>query len=162
MEDILASIRRLISEDQELDSKDTPEALSKNQTELGSNEKKDDNILELTTEVDESGNIIDNMNHDKIDESYEKLEGSPIDKLIGDPAISEAVDTLNALNEKVSKSELEPDKLEFDIKNRTLEDHVLEMLRPMLKDWLDSNLPPLVERLVQREIDRMVNLSKLP
>lgn len=38
---------------------------------------------------------------------------------------------------------------------RTLEDLVGEMLRPMLKDWLDDNLPVLVERLVREEIERV-------
>jgi cell pole-organizing protein PopZ len=38
---------------------------------------------------------------------------------------------------------------------RTLEDLVAEMLKPMLKDWLDDNLPSLVERLVQEEIYRV-------
>ena len=38
---------------------------------------------------------------------------------------------------------------------RTLEDLVKEMLRPMLKAWLDDNLPPLVERIVKAEIERV-------
>ena len=38
---------------------------------------------------------------------------------------------------------------------RTLEDLVREMLRPMLKSWLDDNLPTLVERLVRQEIERV-------
>ena len=38
---------------------------------------------------------------------------------------------------------------------RTIEDLVEDMLRPMLKIWLDENLPPLVERLVQEEIARV-------
>jgi cell pole-organizing protein PopZ len=38
---------------------------------------------------------------------------------------------------------------------RTLEDLVTEMLKPMLKEWLDDNLPTLVERLVQEEIQRV-------
>jgi uncharacterized protein len=38
---------------------------------------------------------------------------------------------------------------------RTLEDLVAEMLRPMLKEWLDDNLPALVERLVREEIERV-------
>ena len=38
---------------------------------------------------------------------------------------------------------------------RTLEDLVREMLRPMLKTWLDDNLPGLVERLVRAEIERV-------
>jgi cell pole-organizing protein PopZ len=38
---------------------------------------------------------------------------------------------------------------------RTLDDLVEEMLRPMLKDWLDDNLPTIVERLVRAEIERV-------
>ncbi|SHG03472.1 hypothetical protein SAMN02745157_3418 [Kaistia soli DSM 19436] len=38
---------------------------------------------------------------------------------------------------------------------RTIEDLVKDMLRPMLKAWLDTNLPPLVERLVRDEIERV-------
>jgi uncharacterized protein len=38
---------------------------------------------------------------------------------------------------------------------RTLEDLVREMLRPMLKVWLDDKLPGLVERLVRAEIERV-------
>jgi uncharacterized protein len=37
----------------------------------------------------------------------------------------------------------------------TLEDLVKEMLRPMLKNWLDDNLPNMVERLVRAEIERV-------
>jgi catecholate siderophore receptor len=39
--------------------------------------------------------------------------------------------------------------------SRTLEDLVNEMLRPMLKSWLDENLPALVERLVRQEIEHV-------
>ena len=38
---------------------------------------------------------------------------------------------------------------------RTLQDLVREMLWPMLKSWLDDNLPTLVERLVLAEIEQM-------
>jgi uncharacterized protein len=38
---------------------------------------------------------------------------------------------------------------------RTLDDLVSEMLRPMLKTWLDDNLPDLVERIVRDEIERV-------
>ena len=38
---------------------------------------------------------------------------------------------------------------------RTLEEVVSELLRPMLKTWLDENLPEMVERLVRAEIERV-------
>lgn len=39
----------------------------------------------------------------------------------------------------------------------SIEDVVREEIRPILKDWLDHHLPPLVERLVRAEIERVVN-----
>jgi cell pole-organizing protein PopZ len=38
---------------------------------------------------------------------------------------------------------------------RTLEDIVKEMMRPMLRGWLEENLPGLVERIVRAEIERV-------
>ena len=38
----------------------------------------------------------------------------------------------------------------------TIEDIVREEIRPLLKAWLDANLPPIVERLVRTEIERVV------
>jgi cell pole-organizing protein PopZ len=43
----------------------------------------------------------------------------------------------------------------FSGKSRTIDNLVEDMLRPMLKTWLDNNLPPLVERMVREEIDRV-------
>jgi cell pole-organizing protein PopZ len=42
-----------------------------------------------------------------------------------------------------------------DGQSNTLEGVVREMLRPMLKDWLDAHLPEMVETMVKREIDRI-------
>ena len=39
--------------------------------------------------------------------------------------------------------------------NRSLDEIAEEMLRPMLREWLDDNLPSLVERLVREEIERV-------
>ena len=39
--------------------------------------------------------------------------------------------------------------------SRTLEDLVREMLQPILKVWLDDNLPAMVERLVRVEIEQI-------
>ncbi len=43
---------------------------------------------------------------------------------------------------------------------RTIDDIVREMLRPMLKAWLDENLPPIVERLVRDEIERVTRARR--
>ncbi len=41
----------------------------------------------------------------------------------------------------------------------TLEDMVRDEMRPVLKEWLDANLPALVERLVQAEIERVIKAT---
>jgi cell pole-organizing protein PopZ len=43
---------------------------------------------------------------------------------------------------------------------RQLQEMAQELLRPMLKQWLDSNLPPLVERLVREEIERVARRGR--
>lgn len=45
-------------------------------------------------------------------------------------------------------------------RDMTIEGLVREMLRPLLKEWLDRNLPYLIERLVKKEIDLMVNRAE--
>lgn len=40
-------------------------------------------------------------------------------------------------------------------RRRSFDKIAAEMMRPMLQDWLDNNLPPLVERLVRDEIERV-------
>jgi hypothetical protein len=43
----------------------------------------------------------------------------------------------------------------------TIADLVREEMRPLLKDWLDANLPPLVERLVRAEIERVISRASI-
>jgi hypothetical protein len=35
------------------------------------------------------------------------------------------------------------------------------MIRPLLKEWLDQNMPPIVERLVQKEIQKIARRAEL-
>jgi cell pole-organizing protein PopZ len=42
----------------------------------------------------------------------------------------------------------------------TLEDIVREILRALIKDWLDQNLPYMIERIVKKEIEKMVNRAE--
>jgi cell pole-organizing protein PopZ len=48
----------------------------------------------------------------------------------------------------------------LDESGRTLESLVRELLRPLLKHWLDDHLPPMIERLVREEIQRMARDAK--
>ncbi len=67
------------------------------------------------------------------------------DRLVGDPAAEAAAAAFSYL----SSTLLMPKD------GRTLEDVVRELLRPLLKSWLDVNLPDIVEHLVRDEIERI-------
>ena len=43
---------------------------------------------------------------------------------------------------------------------RTIEELVKELLRPMLRDWLDANLPGLVQRIVEREVAKLAGRAE--
>ena len=67
------------------------------------------------------------------------------DNLVGDHAASLAATAFGSL----SSALLMPKD------GRTLEDVVRELLRPLLKEWLDQNLPRIVEAKVEEEVHRI-------
>jgi hypothetical protein len=76
--------------------------------------------------------------------------------LVSPTAATASADVLNQLAKAIL------DRRDIAIGNRdvTLEGMVREMMRPLLKEWLDRNLPYLIERLVKKEIDLMVNRAE--
>lgn len=46
-------------------------------------------------------------------------------------------------------------------KSRTLEELVIEMIKPELKEWLNDNLPTLVKSLVEKEIKKLIPNSTI-
>ena len=80
---------------------------------------------------------------------------------------SDAVRSLQAIDKRrwvrgieLAKAILSRRDMSISASQVTLEDMVREMLRPLLKEWLDRNLPYLIERLVKREMDIMVNRAE--
>ncbi|WP_340647105.1 DUF2497 domain-containing protein, partial [Phenylobacterium sp.] len=65
--------------------------------------------------------------------------------LVGDPAAAAAAAAFGSLSSQI----LMPRD------GRTLEDVVRELLRPLLKQWLDDNLPRIVQDTVQSEVERI-------
>ncbi|WP_310219272.1 DUF2497 domain-containing protein [Neorhizobium sp. 2083] len=84
-------------------------------------------------------------------------------KLAAEPAprslpakIEETANLLSAeAGAQVAKSFSELASVFNGMERRSLEDMAGDMLRPMLQEWLDDNLPTLVERLVREEIERV-------
>jgi|JI10StandDraft_1071094.scaffolds.fasta_scaffold184535_2 cell pole-organizing protein PopZ len=73
------------------------------------------------------------------------------DGLIGEPALESAMGSMGRLASMMAIS---------DNPNQTLEGLVQEMMRPMLKQWLDANLPRIVEEKVEAEILRMSRVMR--
>ncbi|NQU62374.1 MAG: DUF2497 domain-containing protein [Rhodospirillales bacterium] len=78
--------------------------------------------------------------------------------IISSPTISAATDVLAEL----ARAILDRRDVAIDDagKDMTLEGMVREMLKPLLREWLDRNLPYLIERLVKKEIDTMINRAE--
>lgn len=81
---------------------------------------------------------------------------APADSLLSEAAASASIESLNKL--KAADQYVPPAPVSAAPSFRdgtTVEDLVTEMLRPMMKTWLDNNLPQIVERIVEREIRKL-------
>ncbi|MGO4688866.1 DUF2497 domain-containing protein [Brevundimonas sp. 2YAF1] len=80
------------------------------------------------------------------------------DSLVGESAAASAASAFAGLAATFQKPEVPaaaaPQDLPF-MSGNTVEAMVREMLRPMLKDWLDANLPGIVEAQVRKEVERI-------
>ncbi|MCU0838745.1 MAG: DUF2497 domain-containing protein [Rhodospirillales bacterium] len=77
-------------------------------------------------------------------------------RVVSAPAADVSADVLAHL----AKAILDRRDIAVSTRDVTLEGMVREMLRPLLREWLDRNLPYLIERLVKKEIDLMVNRAE--
>lgn len=126
MEEILASIRRIIAEDD-------GERVRAPDAEPG---------------IDEDD--------DPLNETGARFEAEPSAVLELSEAAQSAVSEAVQAKASESFSALSSLRLRGDGAGpETLEDLVREMLQPMLKSWLDANLPEIVEQMVAREIARI-------
>jgi len=71
----------------------------------------------------------------------------PVDSIIGDAAKNASLDSMTRLAQNIAISRAG--------NGGTLEDIVREMLKPMLRQWLDTNLPPMIQRMVELELERL-------
>ena len=163
MDEILATVRRIIADD-ERQGVTGPAA-----------PKRDDDVLVLTEAVEPDGSV----RHIAPAAASAPLPPSPDGRVEPEPprpdiaasvaaphgerlvssAVSEAAASafarLNAARDRGGP------ETAIGRGDKTLEDIVRELLRPLLQAWLDQNLPGLVERLVQKEIARVVGEANL-
>jgi len=161
MEEILASIRRIIAEDG-----DQPPPPSRSQAVPNSSS---DEILELTEVVEEDGTV---RAPAFVDPAYpEPMPDPPAapmraaapmqppaigERLVSEAAAAASIAAFSQLNQLGESSEPPMSDVHLGDGEKTIEGMVRDMLRPLLKEWLDASLPRLVERIVREEVDRMV------
>jgi cell pole-organizing protein PopZ len=196
MEEILASIRRIISEDHTDEAKSDDAAVEEGFEE--------NDVLELTDVVEDEGQVqkeelaeeeaveetedgapqsqneidtlFDEADPSDTDEKIELVEEegdelavavveevvpepepipvatpAPEGSLLDEAPAAAAMGSLSGLVAAVDAAHGTP----IGNGNRTIEDLVKEVMRPMIKEWLDDNLSPLVERVVRREVERL-------
>ncbi len=179
MEEILASIRRIISED------DPPQAAAEAAAPQGDElahlaaapppgpAPHDDDVLELTDRIDlpapspfETVGDLDVFSPAPMaapepppepaapppaprPAPVAMHEAADDDGLVSPPAATSAASAFSVLAQSIAMPR----------DGRTLEDVTRELLRPLLKAWLDEHLPRIVEATVQAEVERIARRS---
>lgn len=137
MEDILSSIKRIIAEDVETGGSTRARRRAAVPVEAA-----EDDVLELNETVPDPAPMPAAQ-----PTAASPAPVAPAEKIISDEAAEASRARLASLSRLVVKPEVAG--------SDTLEGLVREMLKPMLRDWLDANLPDLVESMVAREIARI-------
>jgi cell pole-organizing protein PopZ len=83
--------------------------------------------------------------------------GLPVETIVSESATAA---TASALGELTRAMDEKTNKLKIGAGDASISDIVKEMLRPMLREWLDENLPVIVERVVRREIQKLVDRAE--
>ena len=143
MEEILSSIRRVMArEDAETET-------------IPARKKK---AIESPTE--EPFPMVRMNEEDVMDDVDDVLELSAMNAaaddspLVSDSSVAAARDSLNALSQAAALTRPAP-KPDMAVGGSSLDAMVRDMIRPMLKEWLDANLPHIVEDMVADEIARI-------
>lgn len=179
MEEILASIRRIISEDDA--PAETPAAEMEPEPVVAAPDPTpapaliataepepepmpgDEDVLELT-DIYEAPAAAETIGDLDVFMAEPEPEPAPrpepakptYDSLVGESAAASAASAFAGLASSLKKPEPPPPVSDMAfLSGSTVEGMVVEMLKPMLKNWLDSNLPGIVEKAVKAEVERI-------
>lgn len=148
MDDILTSIREAIGNNQEAHKKSSS-SHSKNPSTPRDEAASD--VLELTNPIGEPS-------ADRIKDK--RFLNPPPDALLSQNVFSKAAYAFEALSEAVKTKEILEEHQGAG--GQRVDDLMKEIMRPYIKTWLDQNLPPIVERLVQKEIVKLTQSTVTP
>jgi uncharacterized protein len=159
MEEILASIRRIISEDEPAAEAAPAEAPAPEPMAAEAMPMETEEVLELTDPLPEPEPLETHGDlevHQAEPEPEPEPEIEPMpepvmaaaaydEPLVSDPTADQTATSFGQLARSVAMPKA----------GRNLEDVVSELLRPLLKAWLDEHLPTIVQAKVEEEVERI-------
>lgn len=197
MEEILASIRRIISEDDapaetataaapasepDAEPEAPSPALMDETPSMQEPEAAEEDVLELTEAYEPpAAESIGDLDVSAAEPEPEPFPSAPVsesvfaaepaeahppehpsvpttnyDSLVGDSAAASAASAFAGFASALKKPE--PADVDFP-SGPTIDEMVRGLLRPMLKEWLDANLPAIVEAQVRKEVERIARTA---
>ena len=178
IEEILASIRQIISDDDEEVAADSEESAPEPEEEVAVADPirhENNDVLELTED-----DLAEEPEPAPVSVPDEEMEVEMVDSAPALPAKEDIDADLQAIREQaeVEKNTVPSEILSSAVQASamsslskltkampiersrsydgvTLEDIVRELLHPMLREWMDDNLPRMVERIVQKELEKL-------
>lgn len=144
MEEILASIRRIISEEEQAPAPEPVLDLTQTEAAPAAIEEDDDIVFETPEEPPARAAA-------PAPTYSPPVAAPPADSIISPPSASAAAGSLARLAGTLRIA---------DTPGQTVEGVVRELLKPMLKDWLDQNLPAIVESRVEAELERIARMAR--
>ena len=151
MEEILSSIRRILSHEEETANQED----LKTTVSTSALESANEAVMELTEQLrveDKKSETAD------VEETNSDIPDGMV--LLSEEAVQASTDRLAQFVSSVSQEKKQP-SFTSAVNSNNLEDIVTALLRPYLKEWLDANLPAIVEKVVQKEVQQLAQKVKL-
>ncbi len=158
MEEILASIRRIISEEEQAPAAEP--VLDLTQTDeppapiIAKTPAPDDDIVFEAVEQAVAQEVV------AAEPAYVATAPAPARTPVAEAPVESIVSSPSATAAAGALARLAGTLRIADTQNQTIEGVVRELLKPMLKEWLDRNLPAIVDARVEAELERISRLAR--
>lgn len=159
MEEILASIRRIISEDEPAAEAAPAEAPASEPMAAEAMPVEAEEVLELTDPLPEP-EPVETHGDLEVHEAEPEPEVEPEPERVPEPVMAadvydEPLVSVPTADQTATSFGQLARSVAMPKGGRNLEDVVAELLRPLLKAWLDEHLPTIVQAKVEEEVERI-------
>lgn len=166
MDDILASIRRYVADETSTEPMDKLSSSLDQGTAFPERESHQKaffdesapEVIHLTEKKESSNSFESSFAGINERDKHHDLKASH-ETLVSEKAQTISSNAFSRLAETARSSPASFKNSSFEGNNMTLDQLISELARPMIKQWLDTHLPSLVESLVNKEIERITHLN---